>query len=410
MVFFLKNNFFIKLIIYNLIISITTNTAINITNKRFLEESNNLHVQKTIIYENEKVSEYLSNYVDEEGNLFLVTTATKSTKNRLVYALNAKGRNYFLNSNVKIFEFSDKLDDIRNTFITVYDKIKYLVIFDNSKNFQFIDLTNFIKYSTSYVTSNILSQFNTIIPNGDNTFYMCHLSERKWIILNWYYTLYLEDSKFELTDETFKISIRKNRKDQYISEIADFLNCFKSQNFLQCIYEDIENDWIKIGVYDFNNLNALSKIQLKSYSSHCQDCFRKGINIKNDMGAFMYFINAEKNPILRIENIYFNSDNNIKSESIISELDIGLKNLDYKYDYNDLLKITNYRFCFISTFSDDRKKVLFLLFDLYNNYNTLCMRKYKISLNIDGNKIQKNLRLFLYKNFIGYSNTIDGIN
>ena len=230
MKFFVKNNFFTILITYNLIIFLISTT--NITSQRFLEESNNLNAQKTIIYTNEPVSEYLSNYVDEEGNLFLVTTATKSTKNRLVYALNAKGRNYFLNSNVKILEFSSSVDNfIINTFTIVYDKIKYLVIFDSSKNFQLINLANFITNSTSYDTSGIISQYNTIIPNGDNTFYMCHLSERNFpYILHW--TIYLEYSKFEFTNGKFKNEALINKKDEQVSEPADSLSCFKSQNFI----------------------------------------------------------------------------------------------------------------------------------------------------------------------------------
>ena len=150
---------------------------------------------------------------------------------------------------------------------------------------------------------------------------------------------------------------------------------------------------MKIRVYDFNDLTALSKINLKKYKTHCQECLKKGINIKGNMGVFMYyFISGERYITLSLNNIYFDSNNSIQSEIIISELNdtyYKVEDLIYKCDFNDLLRISDYRLCFISTFSSDNKNVLLLLFDLYNNYKTICMRKYKISLN--GNIIKNNL-------------------
>ena len=405
---FSVNIFFITLITCNLIRFLSSNTKINVTYKRYLTESSNLDFSNTVVYKNEAVSDYLSNYVDEEGNLFLITTATKSSKNRLIYALNSKGRNYFSNSLVEIYEFSNDLSTtVRNTFTIIYDKIKYLVIFDDSRNFQFIDLTNFIKYSLSYDRTKLHSEFNTIISNGDNTFYMCHFyTEQKAMITTLW--LHIENSNFELADGAFKSTAMLQKNDGGIAIDSNSLSCLKSQNFIQCIYESTVND-ICIGIYDINTLNDLSKITLLETDkpqTSCVNCFRKGINIKDDIGAFMYFINGKKKVILSLKNIYFDSSD-VKSDNVISEFDsktIDIGGLNNEYDKNDLLRISDYKFCLISTFESDSENLLFLLFGLYNSDKTLYMRRYEISLN--GNTVNKNLKLFLYKNFIGYSNTI----
>ena len=82
-------------------------------------------------------------------------------------------------------------------------------------------------------------------------------------------------------------------------------------------------------------------------------------------------------------------------------------NETYKYKtdplLNDLVKINYKRFSFIST-SEERLILYIILFDLYNNYQNIKIRFYKIDIYILYNyKIHKDLSAILHNNYLTVS-------
>ena len=109
--------------------------------------------------------------------------------------------------------------------------------------------------------------------------------------------------------------------------------------------------------------------------------FFKGFLIKDRWAAFIYFKSSDSEEFvfevgeLKLENSnYYNFDYRIKKELTISS---------YTPDtYKDFCKIDEKRFILVST-NRNSKLLIFILFDIYNNFNNYKIRKYQYNNFID---------------------------
>ena len=139
-------------------------------------------------------------------------------------------------------------------------------------------------------------------------------------------------------------------------------------------------------------------------SSYISNIFRKGIHLVDEISAYIFFPNNGEKPKLTIKNFIPKSKLLFKLSYMITIIEItelsDVEALDSNCDLNDIIRINENRFVFIST-TINRNKNIIILFDLYNDNNSLMMRKYRF--NLKGKITNSSLRLFLFLGFIGFS-------
>jgi len=134
------------------------------------------------------------------------------------------------------------------------------------------------------------------------------------------------------------------------------------------------------------------------------------------IGLYYYCV-LLKNNILAL--LFYASPNNTFPEININKVnnDYTITNkmnltLDYGYEfnnvplYNNLIKISDYRFLYLTT-SINREQLYFLLFDLYNNANNVKIRIFKSNIfSLYNYKIYKEIKTILYNGYLAFSASV----
>ena len=158
-----------------------------------------------------------------------------------------------------------------------------------------------------------------------------------------------------------------------------------------------------VRVYDFelsqkgsdSVLGTLDSSDYRTGDGH----FFKSIHLKNNIGVFIYYKGETKyNPIILIGHINDDFSYTSKITKEITEYNFQTNLL-----LNDLIKINDNRFSFITT-STERTQLYVLLFDLYNNDLNLKIRVYKP--NLSNYKHVKEMATIIYNNYLVFSSTV----
>ena len=158
-----------------------------------------------------------------------------------------------------------------------------------------------------------------------------------------------------------------------------------------------------IELYDnnFQSKNSLTIGNIEGdYSSYRYDgVFHKGIYLKNNIAAFIYYkSNTNYSPRIRLYKINAYSFTEFYDYTLYTpgELHTGAI-------FNNMIKISDKRFSFISS-SNDRKKLYIFLFDFYDNDRKIKERIYKINLfDLYHYKIYRELTTISFNNFLTLS-------
>ena len=134
------------------------------------------------------------------------------------------------------------------------------------------------------------------------------------------------------------------------------------------------------------------------------------------IGLFYYCV-LLKNNILAL--LFYTSPNNTFPELSIKKVNNDYTvtdkmqfSLDYGYEfnnvplYNNFIKISNYRFLYLTT-SINREQIYFVLFDLYNNANNVKIRIFKSNIfSLYNYKIYKEIKTILYNEYLAFSASV----
>ena len=371
------------------------------------------NINKTIIIGDTGCS-FITNSIDETGQLFFQSTK-ESSKYRYVYSLTNNGRAYFNGNPIKIYSFINAVDSYTGNSITIIsNNQQYLlsIVYDD-KFFEILDLTSTSLNNNLYLSSllavpNLIyigSYINSLfkLKNEKNTFIFAFYNVYKKVSLVNGYRIVLFKGSLIVTSGLFVYNVNIKK----IFDIENFsysFNCFETTNYINCIYIN-DNRLTTIGILT-KNLDLLSNFKLENaVKSDNQNNFRKGIFLKDETCAYIFFENNEIKPLFLIKNLTYDETNGYKLNSALENAQYLILNLqedvENNCDLNDIIKINDNRIAFISTKSD-KQNIILLLIDLFNNYKNFIIRKYII--NLDGYEMYSNLRLFLFKNFIGFSN------
>ena len=370
-----------------------------------------INTNKTIII-GENGFSYSSNFVDENGQLFILSYKSNSKK-RYVYSLLNNGRAYYNDNPIHIYSFMDDITSSSgNTIIFDYNDKKYLlsIIYGNNY-FELLDLSSNNSDNNKYINSSSLIPDSLYIGSFRNSLFKLKAEENQYIFVfyNVYprrnnlkgYRLVFMKGTFTIIEGTFGYDVSE-RTNYNTDNFSNSISCFQTTSYIMCIYIN-NSGYMTISAFSKDLENLQSFVFENSIISNNENNFKKGIFIKNELCAYMFFRNEYTKPILIVTYLTYESNKYEFKFPISNHNTILLnfpQNADNSCDLNDLIKINNNRFALVSA-SSDKKGIILYLFDLYNNDNNLKIRVYCLSLN--GYKVHSSLRAFIFRNFIGFN-------
>jgi hypothetical protein len=182
----------------------------------------------------------------------------------------------------------------------------------------------------------------------------------------------------------------------------DIVTCFYTAHFKYvCFYHKI-NNYLTIILFEknFTIRNETSHIEdevVKTEDDHNNNIFFKGIHLKEEIGAFIYFESSKtQKPTLILKQF----DEDIKNYSSFGDVKVNNTNFNSNVKLNDIIKLNNYQICYAST-TENKDEINIVIFNLYNNDSQINIDYYPIKIKQYNNiSLFKDLKLALYKDFI----------
>ena len=345
---------------------------------------------------------YSNMAINKKGDFIFETSSEELNGVRLFFGLKKNGRNYFKNNNNE--EIPTKqiivLDENNNNegAMKYESNIFFIQVkngkFDENKEF-LVSIGIFEGFMELYDLDDQNISFSKV-PAVDFNNYVIYSKKCSIIELNNKEYLYFFNGKPKDSWDDY-IVIKKyifydnklnldNMHDIPTKEIKALFsrnaNAFKTDsNQIVLFYVNLENKY-KIEVLN-EDLQTQDEKILEQIPSPCHmgnEYFNKCIHLRDNIGIFIYYLNHDDNsfPYVSIEDIN-------KEAGINTLFNFNLLEITDEYQFNgyphlnDLVKINNKRFSYIST-SLDKIILYIILFDLYNNNENINIRYYKINL------------------------------
>ena len=363
--------------------------------------------------------------ISQEGDLILMTSPEDSNGQRLFFRLTKNGRGYFKNDEgEEIFTKTKQVLDDNNKGAVRYESQIFLMklknIEDNSsiKNKEYLVSISLYKGFMEIYDLNdnnlafskisiydfggylIFSRKGSIIELNDREYFYFFIgngyNEGNWNpsgILKKFIFYDNNIDKYNVNNKTL-IEDQKSLNLRYLRVVSAFKTVL---NQIVLFYLSSQS-YFKTEVYN-DNFDLLFFKNFDAIGSFNDDgVFLKSIYLKQNIGIFAYYQGKENYyPKIFLENI---------GETDFSEIfSLELNKYEFNTDplLNDLIKINNKRFCFIST-SYERYILYVILFDLYNNDNNIKIRYYTISIyDLYNYRIFKDLSSIIYNGYLALS-------
>jgi len=389
-----------------------SNIIINKCLRKNSKEEFNIPNKDNSIIMGPENSNFISSYVDEDGQLFIETFSNKTSNKRYIYSLLNNGREFYTNSINEIMTLENSLNTKNmNSIILRIEEGHFLlnIFYGESNNyFELLNISsnsnnNYYKPNENLMNLKILSNVNSLFKLSNNLLFFSYFTRDINILLEKYH-LKLIRGTIKFLSDSFDITYKDTLFESINLNYFNSTCCFETTKYINCLNLVYSiKYYLKILIFDKDGeddrCNGDCSID-NSILPYQSNIFRKGIYLKDEISAYIFFQNSGKKPILSIQNFAPGILKILTLSDILKTELNDVEDLDNNCDLNDIIRINENRFVFIST-TTDRIKNIILLFDLYNGNKSLMMRKYL--LNLQGRKTNTNLRLFLFIGFIGFS-------
>ena len=282
---------------------------------------------------------------------------------------------------------------------TINLKNYYLERIDlKSGNFSYKNIEKIFNISVD--SSHKPASRNSIIKLKDGNYLLSCIICKKNFLLR-YHNLYLKIFNFDFT-KTGMNGLNIVKSTDPVTDSFNTSTCFQTESgYLQCSYNTLYGlaDYLTVGVYDLDLKEKFSN-DTKTSSKN----FSYLLHVKNEVGAYIYFNDNEKENIPKIILKRLN-DNKEEFTDIFNTISLEFKN-EFTFNeglfYSDGIKINDGKFAFFLS-SLNLEIIVICLFDLYNNDKTLRIRYFKLPLKQINIQISVNIRAFIFGNFLGLS-------
>ena len=398
----MKQNFIYFFLFLSLLPYISTRIIINKSiKKRTIKEINN---QRKLIDEYKKLNNIINIYYPEgkvyfissitkNENLFILTNNAQNSNVRVIYAIKSDGTKFFEDTNLhyKIINCDSAANNTypKLTFYNIKGK-EYLATYSQGSQFELIDFKkNIVYYTFHYQVINYIPHVHKDI------FFSLQYYNNSQYIINAFMSR--KDSALIIHKISYD-SILKNKMDASepikltTGYKASSINCFEIKDFIECLFLN-QNGFYIIIILDITNLDVKFGQQIETNKVSTDYLFSNCIYFKDNIGAFIYFINNDSSPKLLFKELIIptNLDSEFILKNFFSSIIINSDrkfNLDNTYLYNNIIKRNENSIYYISL-GKTKEEIIVVLIRFLNNYKSLLILYYDIKL-----KEYNNMKIF----------------
>jgi len=374
-----------------------------------------------IIYLGEENFRYNHFSLNSKGDMIINTTAFPGNNERRFFGLKKNGRSFFYNENNIETPyrtlFASGLENINqqktegeSSFIILSKQNdsnleEYLLSFSKEENYiELYDFDNNIiitKKSSEYFGKTIISNVCTFFKaeskiNNKYNYYIAYIyfdnNSFKFYVQRNYFTSKNIDIKSEYHKDTGSSKSTLNKT---------IISCFETKSKkIVCFYRNEKNKKFNILTLNESFVNTSQSYTQFIEASDEYNLFFKAIHLKEEIGAFIYFINSnDKNPIFSLKichhegNVFYDYNN-------FGSVELNKKEFNSNGMLNDIIKIHDNKICYIGP-SPNKESLNIVIFFIYNNDNNMMIRYYSYEMfNEYKLKFFNDLKAFLYNNYI----------
>ena len=359
--------------------------------------------------------------LNSKGDMIIDTTSFPGNNERRFFGLKKNGRPFFYNeNNIETPYRTLFASDLNNTnqqkiegessFIIISNQNdsnleEYLLSFSKEDNY--IELYDF---DNNLIITKKSSEYfgKTIISNVCSFFKAESRIDNKYNYYIAYIYLDKNNSKFYVQRNYFtskNINIKKEyHKDTGSAKSAlnkTIISCFETESKkIVCFYQNEKNKKYNILTFNESFANTSQSYTQLIEASEEYNLFYKAIHLKEEIGAFIYFINSDdKNPIFSLK-ICYHKDNKFYDYNDFGNVVLNKMEFISNAMLNDIIKINDNKICYIGP-SPNKESLNIVILNIYNNDNNMMIRYYSYEMfNEYKLKFFKDLKAFLYNNFI----------
>ena len=363
----------------------------------------------------DKDSNYATVVTTPKGNLICSGSYYQDSTIKYYYGLKPNGRPYFIKDGVET-EFSSTDSDQARNEGNLYgiqlagssdDKEYILAIGNNNANLEIYDFTLdepviYMKLAKEFfgVDYNTFRYFTIFkLKNEDNNYLIAIILQNNGDYVNYFHLYRLQFTSFNL-DTNYPFQSQTAFK---IDTGLYFTSCYETDsNYIICFYitKNSNNKYIyTIQSFDYN-MYALQTTTI-SNTKYDAAIFYKCIHFTANVGVFIYFNNDgdDGDICIQFKNYESNNFNTYFNDINLNPLIITNNDYSDSVSKNDLIKIADKKFCYITLSTDFEKLHLFM----FNNFidEKFIIRHYTVKTAEKSNfKFGQELRAGLYGDYI----------
>ena len=212
---------------------------------------------------------------------------------------------------------------------------------------------------------------------------------------------------------TFQISkynVNFTFLDQGKGNIYSKVSCFEIKDYIECLYGNYSKSYI-ISIYEISSLENKYSQLISNDLIKADNLFIKCIYIKNNIGAFIYYIEDNSTPFLFFKDLIIKMTSSIfefELKDYINPITINKNkqfNLGNKCIYNDLIKMDDNNIYYIST-DKESENIMIVLIKLLNDDKNILICYYQMKLKQLYNiQIFTDITTFIFNDYLGIGMT-----
>ena len=352
--------------------------------------------------------------VNSKGDIIIEYSIEGS---RLFYGIKKNGKGFFNGEYIKKLQLNNKVRyESENIFISLNNNndnnIEYLLNFGANDTavelFNFeenIDQNYIIKTPNEVLGNSIFSYVNSLIELNNNNikeYLLIYIYDQNYFLKK------LSFSSFNLDNIVIK-EVQTSSSTTNVNENRMVNGIVFNENYILVLF--ISGDKYFCNIFDFElNLKSDFALDIIEKFEDGFGLFAKAINLQENYIAFFYYIKEGKLKFQlgQIENV-----NNMLNPSL--NFNISQGNFLSDPRLNEVIKLNSQRCAFFAfrekhnlnndnNFGEVSDSLTILLFDLYNDYQNLKIREYKIEL--EKYKYHREISATIYNGFICFSSSV----
>ena len=352
--------------------------------------------------------------VNSKGDIIIEYSIEGS---RLFYGIKKNGKGFFNEEYIKKLQLNNKVRyESENIFISLNNNndnnIEYLLNFGANDTavelFNFeenIDQNYIIKTPNEVLGNSIFSYVNSLIELNNNNikeYLLIYIYDQNYFLKK------LSFSSFNL-DNIVINEVQTSPSTTNVNENRMVNGIVFNENYILVLF--ISGDKYFCNIFDFElNLKSDFALDIIEKFEDGFGLFAKAINLQENYIAFFYYIKEGKLKFQlgQIENV-----NNMLNPSL--NFNISQGNFLSDPRLNEVIKLNSKRCAFFAfrekhnlnndnNFGEVSDSLTILLFDLYNDYQNLKIREYKIKL--ERYKYHREISAVIYNGFICFSSSV----